>query len=740
MSLGDEIRLASRDLGSGRLQTELSVPGARCAGCISKIETGLTAVPGVESARMNLTARRASVIWRGETAPDLIAALDRVGFQAHLAGVVEDTRDPELGRLVRALAVAGFGAMNIMLLSVSVWSGADDQTRQIFHWISAAIAFPCLIYAGRIFYESAWAALRRGRTNMDVPISIGVTLAFALSLYDTVLNERHAYFDAAISLLFFLLIGRTLDHLMRNRARTAISGLARLVPRGATVLHDDGRREHLPVEQIAVGMRLLIATGDRVPVDAVVEEGRSELDCAIATGESAPRAVEPGSPVQAGTLNLMAPLTLRATARADASFLAEILRLMQAAEGGRAAYRRVADRAASLYAPVVHVAALLTFLGWMLASGDWHRAITVAIAVLIITCPCALGLAVPMVQVTAARRLFDAGIMVKDGAGLERLAQIDTVVFDKTGTLTLGQPRLMNAGDISSPVLAVAGALAGRSRHPASRAIAAVAPPSSPPLQDVKEHPGLGIEARIGEDSYRLGRSEWAVNGTAVRREGPAGPVLSRNGQLLASFSLQDTLRPGALQTIQALQEAGLPIILLSGDEPEAVEAVARRLGLTEFAARLLPGDKVARLEVLAAEGRRVLMVGDGLNDAPALSAAHASMTPADAADVGRAAADFVFLHPSLEAVPNAVSVAREARRLVHQNFALSIGYNVLALPIAVLGLVTPLIAALAMSTSSIIVVANALRLRSADRMRASSTPVQRISPPVPSSMVEVPG
>lgn len=740
MSLSDEIRLASRDLGGGRFQTELSVPGARCAGCISKIEKGLAAEAGVESARMNLTARRATVIWRGDAAPHLIAALERVGFQAHLAGAVEDTRDPELGRLVRALAVSGFGAMNIMLLSVSVWSGADAETRQIFHWISAAIALPCLIYAGRIFYQSAWSALRRGRTNMDVPISIGVTLAFALSLYDTVLNERHAYFDASISLLFFLLIGRTLDHIMRNRARTAISGLARLAPRGATVLHEDGQREHIPVEQIAVGTRLLLATGDRVPVDAIVEEGRSELDCAIATGESAPRPVEPGSPVQAGTLNLMAPLTLRATARADASFLAEILRLMQAAEGGRAAYRRVADRAASLYAPVVHAAALLTFLGWMVVGGDWHRAITVAIAVLIITCPCALGLAVPMVQVTAARRLFEAGIMVKDGAGLERLAQVDTVVFDKTGTLTLGQPRLVNAADISASAFALAGALAGRSRHPASRAVAAAAPSSPVSLSEVMEYPGLGIEARVGKDLYRLGRSEWAVTGAANARPAGSGPVLSRNGRQLAAFALQDALRPGAVEAIEALRATGLPIILLSGDEPEAVEAVARRLGLTAFASRLLPADKVARLEALAAEGRRVLMVGDGLNDAPALSAAHASMAPADAADVGRAAADFVFLHPGLEAVPRAVRVAREARRLVHQNFALSIGYNVLALPIAVIGLVTPLIAALAMSTSSIIVVANALRLKRVDRPEARPTVERRPAVPVPSSMAEVPG
>ena len=722
MSMRDEIRLASRDLGGGRFQTDLSVPGARCAACIGKIEKGLAQVAGVETARMNLTAKRVSVTWRCDEAPDLIEALDGVGFEANLAGAVDETKDPELGRLIRALCVAGFGAMNIMMLSVSVWAGADDETRQMFHWISAAIAFPCLLYAGRIFFQSAWSALRRGRTNMDVPISIGVSLAFGLSLYDTIQNGEHAYFDASISLLFFLLIGRTLDHVMRDRARTAVSGLARLAPRGATVLHTDGRREHLPVGQIEPGMRLLLAAGDRVPVDGRVVEGASDLDCAIATGESEPRRVEAGADIQAGVLNLSAPLVMTATARAEDSFLGEMMRLMQAAEGGRAAYRRIADRASSLYSPVVHAAAFLTFLGWMAVTGDWHQAITVAIAVLIITCPCALGLAVPMVQVMAASRLFEAGVMVKDGAGMERLAGVDTVAFDKTGTLTLGRPRLINADDIAPADLAVAGFLAGRSAHPASRAIAGAAPDSTLVLTAASEHPGLGIEGVIDGHRYRLGRAEWAIE-----RGGGAetpGTVLSRDGRLAARFTLEDELRPDAVQAVQALKAQGLRLLILSGDAPGAVSAVAAQLGIPDYAAKLLPADKVARLDQLATEGRKVLMVGDGLNDAPALTAAHVSMAPAEAADIGRNAADFVFLHRGLDAVPTTLGVARQAGRLIRQNFVLSIGYNVIALPIAVAGLVTPLIAALAMSGSSIVVVANAMRLRRVARPILRTEPV----------------
>ena len=714
----EELRLASRDLGEGLSQVDIAVPGVHCAACIRTVEQGLGLVPGVEYVRVNLSTRRVSVRWRGPEAPDILAALERLGFPGHLFEPDDGARDPELGRLIRALAVAGFCAMNIMLLSVSVWSGADAQTRFAFHWISAALAAPCMIYSGRIFYASAWSALRNGRTNMDVPISIGISLAFGLSLYDTVHNGRHAYFDAATTLMFFLLIGRTLDHLMRERARSAVRGLVRMAPRGATVLGKDCSRAYVPVGEVEPGMRILLAAGDRVPDDGVVEEGDSDIDCAIATGESAPQQVAPGSPVRAGTLNLSGPLTLRATVRAEHSFLSEMVRLMEAAEGGRARYRRLADRAARLYSPVVHATALLTFIGWMAASGDWHRAVTVAIAVLIITCPCALGLAVPIVQVTAARRLFENRVMVKDGAALERMAEIDTVVFDKTGTLTLGRPRLVDKAGIAPGALAIAGLLAGRSNHPLSRAIAAAAPASisasMQPLADVAERPGLGIEARIGEDFYRLGRDGWAAGGDAAPE---GGTVLARNGAVVARFFFEDALRPAAEAAVEALRARGLRLAILSGDEPGAVDRIARALGITEAAAGLLPAEKVARLEVLAGDGRKVLMVGDGLNDAPALAGAHVSMAPASAADIGRNAADFVFLREGLDAVPLVHAVSRAAGRLVRQNFALAVVYNAIALPIAIAGLVTPLIAALAMSLSSILVVANALRLPAGNPM-----------------------
>lgn len=707
----EDIRLASRDLGDGLRQVELAVPGVHCAGCIRTVENGLQALPGIVHARVNLSTRRARVQWQGDRPPDVLTTLETLGFPAHLVETGDNSKDPELARLVRALAVAGFSAMNIMLLSVSVWSGADAATRHAFHWLSAALAVPCLLYSGRIFFQSAWGALKHGRTNMNVPISIGVCLAFSLSLYDTIHNGRHAYFDAATSLIFFLLIGRTLDHMMRERARTAVRGLMRLAPRGAVVLREDGRRDYLAVGEISPGMRIALAAGDRIPVDGVVEEGVSDLDRAIATGESAPQRIEPGSAVEAGTLNLTGPLIITATARADNSFLAEMVRLMEAAEGGRARYRRLADRAAALYSPVVHATAFMTFLGWMAIGGDWHHAISVAISVLIITCPCALGLAVPIVQVVAARRLFENGIMVKDGSAIERLADIDTVVFDKTGVLTLGRPRLVRIEANTPEARGVAASIAQYSKHPLSRAIAAVPETAEIFWSDVKEIPGFGMEARTGDSIYRLGRADWALPDETSLHRAP-GTILARDGEFMARFMFEDALRPDAGEAIDALKVRGLSVAMLSGDAPEAVSVTAATLGVDDAAGSLAPAEKVARLERMASGGHKTLMVGDGINDAPALAAAHVSMAPASAADIGRSAADFVFLHESLSAVPCALDIAHEAGQLVRQNFALAIIYNAVALPIAIAGYVTPLIAALAMSLSSVLVVANALRLK----------------------------
>jgi Cu2+-exporting ATPase len=718
-NLSDELLLASRIAGPGLRQNELSVPTIHCGGCVQRIERVLAGLPQVSRARVNLSTKRVTITWHGDVAPPLISTLTEAGFAAHIHDFAVEAKDGVLRELVRALAVAGFASGNIMMLSVAVWAGADPASRNTFHWLSAAIALPSLAYCGRIFFRSAWQALRHGRTNMDVPISIGVLLAFGLSFYDTLHHGAHAYFDAAISLLFFLLVGRALDHLMRERARTAVKGLARLAARGATVLLDDGSQRYLPVADIRPGMTILLAPGDRVPVDAQVLAGQSELDVSLASGESLPQPAGVGDRLQAGTLNLTGVLTLRATAAAQDSFLAEMTRLMETAEAGRTAYRRIADRAARLYAPVVHLTALLTFGGWLLATDNLHLAVTVAIAVLIITCPCALGLAVPMVHVVAARRLFQNGIMVKDGGALERLAEVDHVVFDKTGTLTKGAPRLADPAATAANVLAIAATMASCSRHPYSQAIVAAARaqdiPFSAPDQ-LHEHPGAGLEARIDGKLYRLGRPDWALSDANPRD----GVVLSEGERLLGRFCFEEELRPEAREAIAALTAMGIAAEILSGDHEESVRRLALQLGLP-YCAGVSPAAKVDAISTLARAGRKVLMVGDGLNDGPALAAAHVSMAPASAADVGRNAADLVFLHDTLRAVPEAIDIARKARDLVRQNLLLAIGYNALAVPIAILGQVTPLVAAIAMSLSSIAVVGNALRLGNGRAQRAAS-------------------
>ncbi|MDH7805690.1 MULTISPECIES: cation-translocating P-type ATPase [unclassified Rhizobium] len=715
----EELMLASRDLGQGLRQTDLSVPGVYCGACITTIETALRRLRQVEQARVNLSSKRVAIVWKEDvdgirTDPaELARAILATGYRTHLFASGQDASDVLRSQLIRAVALCGFASANIMLLSVSVWSGADAATRDMFHWISAMIAAPALIYGGRFFYQSAWNALKHGRTNMDVPIALAITLSYAISLWETIHHGEHAWFDATVSLLFFLLIGRTLDHIMRDRARSAIAGLARLSPRGATVIGEDGTREYRSLGDVLPGMTIAIAAGDRVAVDAMVISGSSDLDMSIVNGESAPRRVEAGDLLQAGTLNLTGSFAARVTASAKDSFLAEVIGLMEAAEGGRARYRRIADRAASYYSPVVHLLALMTFLGWGVLGGDWKQAMLIAIAVLIITCPCALGLAVPVVQVVAAGRLFRHGIMVKEGSAMERLAEIDTVLFDKTGTLTVGKPRLVETGDVNPATMAIAAGLAAHSRHPLSKALHAAYGGILPVYEAVREIPGSGVEALTPAGTYRLGNRCFACPDESQMENGDARSkvVLSLDGGYLASFGFEDNPRAGAVQALRGLSGQGLVLEIVSGDRVPAVKAMAQRLGIAKWNADLSPKDKAGRCAALAGEGRKVLMVGDGINDAPALAAAHVSMAPATAADIGRQAADFVFMHENLDAVPVAIETSRRAGRLIRQNFALAIGYNVIAVPIAIAGYATPMIAAIAMSTSSLIVVANALRL-----------------------------
>ncbi|MCB1363223.1 MAG: cadmium-translocating P-type ATPase [Rhodobacteraceae bacterium] len=692
----------------------LSLPSIHCQSCISAVEGALNAQPGVIGARVNLTLKRAMI----EAAPDLraadlIAVLEGIGYEAHELdpGTLSATENDRAGRdLLMRLAVAGFASMNVMLLSVSVWSGAGDATRDLFHWISAAIALPAIAFSAQPFFRSAWGALSARRLNMDVPIVLAIVLALATSLWETSLSGEHAYFDAALALTFFLLAGRYLDHRTRAMARSAAQELAALeVPRALRL--SDGGEEEIAVAELAVGDLVLVRPGGRMPVDGEIVSGRSELDRSLLTGETLPVFAEPGRAVSAGEVNLTGPLTVRATAVGQDTSLHRMADLVAIAESGRSRYTSLADSAARLYAPGVHILSALSFLGWLLYSGDMRTALNIAAAVLIITCPCALGLAVPAVTTAASGRLFRKGLLIKDATALERLAQVDTVVFDKTGTLTSGIPECTNLGDLTRADLGVALALAQASAHPLSVALARSARAAGirpADVTDIAEAPGYGTQGMLRGQRVRLGRAAWV--GAAQGAQTAAWLQIGQRAPQALLFC--DGLRPGAERAVRELQAAGKEVLLISGDGAGAVGALAERLGIGKWLAEALPQDKAARIADLSARGRRVLMVGDGLNDTAALAAAHVSISPASALDAARVASDIVLLGRDLSPIAQACDTATKATSRIRENFRIATLYNVIAVPLAVAGLATPLIAALAMSISSITVSLNALRLR----------------------------
>jgi len=704
----------------GICRLDLMAENIHCADCIRKIERALRAFPAVTMARVNLSGRRIGVAWRdGKVEPmRLVEAVTRLGYPvAPFDPALLDERTKAADReLLRCLAVAGFAAGNVMLLSVSVWSGGSDMdaaTRDLFHWLSALIAMPAVAYAGRPFFRSAVAALKVRSVNMDVPISLGVILAASASLMETMHGGLHVYFDASVTLLFFLLCGRYLDRQARAKARSAAEHLLALTAVAATVIEPDGRRRALPVTELKPGMILAAAAGDRIAADGLVASGSSDVDNSLLTGESLPVAVAPGASVHAGALNLSAPLEVTVTAAGENTFLAGIARLMALAEQGRARYVRIADRAARLYAPVVHILAASTFLGWLLFSrAGFHGALMAAVAVLIITCPCALALAVPVVQVVASGLLLRRGILVKSADALERLAQADSIVFDKTGTLTEGTPRLVDGGAIPGDCLRRAAALAEASRHPLAQALAASFQGPRPKAMDVVETPGAGLSGIV--EGRRLSLGSRAFCGVADRSadDDRMEIWLSEDGSAPRRFVFADRPRADSRATIDTLKRRGYRISLLSGDREAVAARIAGELGIEDWRAGCLPADKVAVIESMTAEGRKVLMVGDGLNDAPALAAGFVSMSPATATAVSQTAADLLFQGRLLAPVAHALAVARGTERLVRQNFALAIIYNLGAVPIAIAGLATPLIAAAAMSSSSLLVTLNALRLK----------------------------
>lgn len=711
---GEAARRAAEAARDGDRDVLLSLPTMHCAGCISSVESGLMAMPDVRDARVNLSQKRARVTVGPQVEiSDLVEQMESIGFEAHaLDGDVLTASDADKAAraLLVRLGVAGFAMMNVMLLSIAVWSGAADATRDLFHWISSMIALPTVAYAAQPFFIHAWSALRHGRLNMDVPISLAILLASGMSLYETAQGGEHAYFDAALSLTFFLLAGRYLDKRTRSVARSAAAELAALeVPKALRLT--DGGEEWVKTKDVAVGDHLRVLPGSRVPVDGVITDGSSEIDRSLITGETDPVLVQPGTDIRAGEVNLTGPFTLRATAVGEDTLLRSLADLVAIAEESKSKYNALADRAAKIYAPAVHLLALFAFIGWITATGDWRVAMNVAVATLIITCPCALGLAVPAVSTVASGVLYQAGLLVKHATALERLAEVTEVVIDKTGTLTQGTPTLTDWGGASSTDRQVALALAAGSSHPLAQALAKAARGDGvvpAELTDLREVPGFGIEGDWAGQRVRLGRAAWV----GAPQAPDLATHLSIGGAAPISVHFRDTLRLGAADLIADLKARGLPVTLLSGDHTAAVSKLADILGLTDWQAEVTPDDKADFVRARMAAGEKVLMMGDGLNDTASLALAHVSLAPASALEATRVASDVVLVRNDLREVGTALTIAAKARRRILENFGLAATYNAISIPIAVSGFATPLAAALAMSASSIMVSVNALRTR----------------------------
>ena len=705
------------------------VPDIHCAGCISRIETKLQDLDEVGFVRVNLTLKQVVIDTKDITALDKIKqAITQLGFTPSLLDPSQQPDDHHLNRLLRRVAVAGFGMMNVMLLSIAVWTGAEESTRQFLHLISALFAVPCLIYASHPFFISAFKALRARSLNMDVPIALAILLATLNSLYASLSGGEHAYFDAALALCFFLLVGRYLTQRLQIRAQSAAAQLAKLQMRQAVKITAHNKKEieeTIPATDLNQGDIVLIRAGDIIPIDGVVTTGTSETDRSLLTGESVPVAVHQGDAVFAGESNIAGVLRIKVTGQVQDSLLSAMIELAQKAEENRHHYTALADKVASYYAPLVHLAAFLTFIFWSAAGAGFHFSINTAIAVLIITCPCALGLAVPAVVTNLSGRFLRRGILLKSPTALERLAQIDEIVFDKTGTLTTGQFVAKLPSHMKQAERACLSALASLSHHPYAKAIAASLSEerrSQQPisLDRITEVTGKGIKAYWHDKPIYLGHPHWVCEKassayTRINQPYQQTSMISFwiEGHEPVFLPIEEEVRDGMAEMITKCKTQGYHVTLMTGDSQEAGEKLGQILGVDVTHCAMSPKDKAAYLEARQSQGAHVMMVGDGLNDTAAMSGASLSLAPSSALDATRAAADILVLDGSIDVVPDLLRLGRLAKRRMIENFMASGVYNLIFVPLAMSGIATPLWAAIAMSLSSVTVILNAYRLPS---------------------------
>ena len=733
----DEVQQEFTSCSGDIRDIHLLVEGIHCAACVWLIEKGLHRVPGVQSANVNLAAKRLHLRWdnRQSKLSELIRALAKIGYSAvpydpeSAEGAIKKSNRAMLFRLF----FAGFAMMNMMWISIALYSGANqDEFRQFFHWMGLLLATPTLFYSGYPFFRGALGGLRGGHLTMDLPITIGLSVTYVYSLYVTVTHSTvgEVYFDTVTNLTFVILIGRYLEGMFRHQAVSATKRLMELQPRVAIVIHD-GQEKMTPIRGVKLGDHVLIKPGYKVPVDGMVIEGRSAVDESMLSGESAPVSKSVGAQVSAGTVNTSGALLVEVGALLQDTTLSRIIRLVEEAQSSKAPIQRLADTIVPWFVLVTLICATLTFFIWN--AHDFEVALMAATAVLIITCPCALGMATPMSIAVASGLGAKHGILVKNGLVLETLSKVTHFVFDKTGTLTEGRMSVAHlhiaSGRSEQDVLRYAAAVERYSEHSVAKAIVAEADRQQLNYRDIATAEfcttaGLGVEATAASRAMLLGSAEWLSRNSVVldvvlqaqahelEVQAMSCVHVAQDGVHVAVFALADKLRDDAQQLVNELRQAGIAMTLLSGDRKPVAEAIALQLGGMEVIAEVLPQDKDRIIQKLQQDGAIVAMVGDGINDAPALIRADVGIALGSGTDVSVESADIVLMHNELDKVRLATLLSRRTLRTIKQNIGLSFVYNAIMVPLAMMAQVTPLIAAITMPISSLVVIGNAARIR----------------------------
>ena len=717
-------------------EASLILEGIVCAACVWLNERNVKQLEGVIDFRVNYSTHRASLKWDNTKIKlsDILKAIADTGYNAHPfdPGRLDTLHQKEKSAALRRIALAGVGMMQVMMPAIAIYLGESsdmsESMRNFLRWISLIITTPVVLYSSRVFFTSAWRDLKRGVFGMDVPVSLAIGSAYIASVWATVTNSGEVYFDSVVMFTFFLLLGRFLEMGARHKSGQVADALVRLLPQTATRLEKDAKGNDtqtvIAASELALGDRVLIKPGETIPADGSVIEGTSSANESVLTGESIPRPKTVGDALIGGSVNVESPLTMQIDKLGDSTMLSSIIRLLDRAQSEKPNLAKFADRSAGWFVLLLLVIAVAVFATWWFI--DPSRAFWVALSVLVITCPCALSLATPAALTAATGNLTEQGVLTTRGHALETLAKITHIIFDKTGTLTYGRLKVIKTQVLSDDLSkkecnAIASGLEASSEHPIAEAIKQL---SSKPQSFVQlsAESGRGVEGKLDNKTYRIGTQSYVAElaGENSLNHDKSGTVslettvyLGTKNQWLATFYLQDEIRKEAKQTIEKLQAMGIKVSLLSGDNPQAVKSVSSVLGIENAIAERLPADKLAQVQQYQSQGDVVAMIGDGVNDAPVLAAADVSIAMGSGSQLAQASADMILLSENLVQLPSSIQLSKRMQNIIHQNFGWAIVYNIVAIPLAAMGWVTPWMAAIGMSMSSLLVVLNALRLKS---------------------------